>query len=191
MAINSSDTHSLDNSYDYHHFETSEGVVDLDTLIDTVNRWAESGAPVNEAPVNDVMAVARMAAARDSQLPTAAAPDFPAIVGWGLVGIYAAILLDFVLFFTLSRTASMMIGVSIAYFAVYLSTPVAFFHIERKATERAGRARRISFTDFMEQGVDTWTSHVKGWEAIAQIFAIPTVLAVALFAIGLIWQAAR
>jgi len=188
MAINSSDTHSLDNSYDYHHFETGEGAVDLDTLIDTVNRWAESGAPVNDAPVKDVMAVEPVGTARDSQLPTAAAPDFPAIVGWGLVGIYATIMLDFVLFFTLSRTASLMIGVGIAYFAVYLMTPVAFFHIERRAT---GRPRRISFTDFMEQGVDTWTSHVKGWEAIAQIFAIPTVLAVTLFVIGFIWQAAR
>jgi hypothetical protein len=183
MEINSSDTHSLDNSYDYHHFETGEGVVDLDTLIGAVNRWAEAGAPVNDAT-----AVTRVAATRDTQFPTAAAPDFPAIVGWGLVGIYATIMLDFVLFFTLSRTASMMISVGIAYFAVYLTIPVAFFQIERKAT---GRPKRISLTDFMERGVDTWTSHVKGWEAIAQIFAIPTVLAVALFAIGIIWQAAR
>jgi len=150
---------------------------------ESINLWAEPASTVN-----DEAAAARATTGRVTQLPTTAAADIPAAIGWGLVGIYAAIMLDFVLFFTASRMAALMVGVSFTYFVVYLAVPAAFFRIESVAT---GRNRRVSLNNFLKNGLQTWTGHVAGWEAIAQIFTIPVVLAVALFAIGLAWQAVR
>ncbi len=119
------------------------------------------------------------------QLPTPAAPDFPAALGWSIIGLYAAIMLDFTLFFTGSASAAFMVGVSIAYVVVYLSVPVAFMRIER--TDQP----RISLGRFLKEGVDTWTGHLSGREAIAQVLLIPAVLTIAIFLIGIAWQVAR
>jgi uncharacterized membrane protein YuzA (DUF378 family) len=129
--------------------------------------------------------------ARADRLPQAAAPDFPAAIGWGLIGIYAAVMLDFVLFFTASRMAALMVGVSVVYVIVYLATPVFFMRIERRGTGYARHEQRVSLRDFMARGVETWTGRVGGRDAIAQLFTIPAVLVVALCAIGIAWQAVR
>lgn len=59
-------------------------------------------------------------------------------------------MLDFVLFFTASRMASLMVGTSVVYVIVYLAVPAAFLRIERAAT---GRRDRASLASFLKNGI--------------------------------------
>jgi hypothetical protein len=120
-----------------------------------------------------------LAIKRQARFGEAAAPDVPAAVGWMIVASFAAVMAAFLLLYTGSRTSTMMVTISIVYTIVYLTVPVIFLRIEPH------RGRQIQMADFLEKGLDTWTGHVGGREAIVQFLTIPVCILVAILAIGI------
>ncbi|HEX7920133.1 MAG TPA: hypothetical protein VF583_04220 [Bradyrhizobium sp.] len=109
----------------------------------------------------------------------AAVPDVPAAVGWMILGAYALIMASFLVLFARDMEAGLMVAISGVYFAVYLGVPTVFFRTE-------GRSGDIDLRRFLKDGLNTWTGHVDGHEAIVQILLIPAALFVAITAIGII-----
>ena len=116
---------------------------------------------------------------RAAVMGEAAAPDVPAAVGWMILGVYALIMAVFLTLFARDTEAGLMVAVSGAYFTVYLGVPAAFFRTEARSGD-------IDLKRFMRDGLNTWTGHVSGIEAIVQILLIPVALTIALTAIGII-----
>lgn len=117
--------------------------------------------------------------ARAAIMGEAAVPDVPAAVGWMILGAYALIMASFLVLFTRDMEAGLMVAISGVYFAVYLGVPTVFFRTE-------GRSGDIDLRRFLKDGLNTWTGHVDGHEAIVQILLIPAALFVAITAIGII-----
>ena len=109
----------------------------------------------------------------------AAAPDVPAAVGWMILGVYALIMSSFLLLFARDMEAGLMVAISGVYFTVYMAVPATFFRTEARSGD-------IDLGRFLRDGLDTWTGHVGGHEAIVQILLIPVALLTAITAIGII-----
>ena len=109
----------------------------------------------------------------------AAVPDVPAAVGWMILGVYALIMAVFLTLYARDTEAGLMVAVSAAYFTVYLGVPAVFFRTEARTGD-------IDLKRFLRDGLNTWTGHVGGLEAIVQILLIPVALTIALTAIGII-----
>jgi hypothetical protein len=99
----------------------------------------------------------------------AAAPDVPAAVGWMILGVYTLIMAAFVVFFAHDAEAGLMVAISGVYFTVYLGVPAAFFRTEARSGD-------IDLKRFLKDGLQTWTGHVEGLEAIVQILLVPVAL---------------
>lgn len=110
----------------------------------------------------------------------AAAPDLPARVGWMILAAYGAILAAFLALYTGSGRAAFMVAISATYMAVFFAVPFAFLRNEPQHGPRPSYAR------FLQQGIDTWTGHLTGREAVIQILTIPVMIAVAITGIGII-----
>lgn len=117
--------------------------------------------------------------ARTESLGEAATPDVPAAVGWMILGVYALIMSSFLLLFARDMEAGFMVAVSGVYFIVYLGVPVVFFRTE-------ARSGNVDLKRFLRDGLQTWTGHVGGYEAIVQMLLIPLALTIAVTAIGII-----
>jgi len=116
---------------------------------------------------------------RTTMMGEAAAPDVPTAVGWMLLGSYALIMAAFLVLFARDIEAGLMVAISGVYFSVYLGVPAVFFRTE-------ARSGVIDLKRFLRDGLDTWTGHVGGYEAIVQILLIPVALIIAVTAIGII-----
>jgi hypothetical protein len=116
---------------------------------------------------------------RAAVMGEAAAPDVPAAVGWMILGVYALIMAVFLSLFARDTEAGLMVAVSGVYFTVYLGVPAAFFRTEARSGD-------IDLKRFLRDGLNTWTGHVSGIEAIVQILLVPVALTIALTAIGII-----
>jgi hypothetical protein len=116
---------------------------------------------------------------RAAVMGEAAAPDVPGAVGWMILGVYALIMLAFLVLFARDTEAGLMVAISGVYFTVYLGVPAAFFRTEARSGD-------IDLKRFLKDGLETWTGHVGGHEAIVQILLIPVALAIAVTAIGII-----
>jgi len=116
---------------------------------------------------------------RAAVMGEAAAPDVPGSVGLMILGVYALIMAAFLVLFARDTEAGLMVAISGVYFTVYLAVPAIFFRTE-------GRSGDIDLQRFLKDGLDTWTGHVGGHEAIVQILLIPVALAIAITAIGII-----
>lgn len=129
----------------------------------------------------EIMPVARPLdlAVRTETMGEAAAPDVPAAVGWMILGVYALIMSSFLLLFARDMEAGLMVAVSGVYFTVYLGVPTVFFRTEARSGD-------IDLKRFLRDGLQTWTGHVGGFEAIVQMLLIPVALTVAITAIGII-----
>lgn len=108
----------------------------------------------------------------------AAAPDIPAEVGRMILLAYAVMMTGLFLLFTGSLEAAMMVVISILYTAIYLAVPTIFLRME-------GRSGRIPMSDFLARGLDCWTGHIEGREALLQILLIPAALIAAILVIGI------
>ena len=75
--------------------------------------------------------------------------------------------------------AGLMVAVSDLYFTVYLGLPAVFFRTEARSGD-------VDLKRFLRDGLQTWTGHVGGFEAIVQILLIPVALTIAITAIGVI-----
>jgi hypothetical protein len=117
--------------------------------------------------------------ARAAVIGEAAAPDVPRAVGTMILGVYALIMGAFLFLFARDTEAGFMVAISAVYFTVYLGVPVAFFRAE-------GRSGDIDLERFLKDGLNTWTGHVGGHEAIVQMLLIPVALTIAITAIGII-----
>lgn len=140
-------------------------------------------------PARSMPRVAPLAAAgtaidpeRGTRFGEHAARDVPAAVGWMIVAAYASILVAFGWAFFGAADVMFNIGVCAVYLAVYLGVPWIFL----KGEPNTGKVRRPDFADFLEQGLSTWTGHVSGGAALAQMLTIPVAVAFAALGIGII-----
>ena len=112
--------------------------------------------------------------------PELAVPDVPAAVGLMIVANYVLIVALFALTIASAGAAPFMIGVDLVFLAAFFSVPFIFLNMEPEGTRRPSLAR------FMATGMQTYTGHVTGGSALAQMFVVPASLALGVLAIGII-----
>jgi hypothetical protein len=108
----------------------------------------------------------------------AAVPDVPGAIGVMMVAVYVLIVGLFALTIATAGTAPFMIAVDAAFLAAFFAVPVIFLKLERDP------ARRPTMSRFMAEGMQTYTGHVTGGGALAQMFVVPVLLAFAVLAMG-------
>jgi hypothetical protein len=113
------------------------------------------------------------------QRATPAVPDMPVSVGRAIVCLYSALIIIFFLTMGFSGKARFMIAISGLYVAMFLSVPRIFLAAERDETERPDLRR------FLDKGLGTFTGHMSGAAALAQIFTVPVLLLFGILAMGL------
>jgi Flp pilus assembly protein TadB len=143
--------------------------------------------PVDDAPYASFVADSRSAepSASDTAPPRMgerACDELPAGVGWMIVGSYVAILAAFGWAFLGAGDVQFNLGVCAVYLAMYLGVPWVLL----KAETRGRAIARPDLADFLNTGLSTWTGHVPGKAALAQILTIPVALVFAALGIGLI-----
>lgn len=136
--------------------------------------------PAREIAVSNVIPFPR----RWPQMGEAAAPDVPAAVGVAILAAYGLMMAGFLTFFAGSAENLLAVAVDAVYLAMYLGVPAAMFMVER-------RKPRITWFQFLNKGLITWTGHVGGREAVAQILTIPLTIAGGVFGVGLIAHLVR
>jgi hypothetical protein len=123
------------------------------------------------------------AAAAAHALPQPAAPQIPPMVGWLMLLAYAATMAGFLLFFGGSAFTSFMLAIGFFYLAIYAGVPALFLRMQRPQV--SAEARQADMARFLARGLETWTGHLSGRQALFQIMAVPAALAIAAFGIGL------
>ncbi len=113
------------------------------------------------------------------QRATPAVPDMPVAVGRSIVAVYSGLIAIFFATMGFTGEARFMIVISGLYVAMFLTVPRIFFAVEKDGSRRPDIAR------FMREGIDTYTGRMSGASALAQIFVVPVLLAIAILAIGL------
>lgn len=130
----------------------------------------------------DVVALIPELAAKKVLAPImseAAAPDVPAAVGFMIVGFYAMIMIGLFVGFAHGTDATMMVVISTLFTTIYLTVPLIMLKVE-------GVSGRVGLDRFFREGLNTWTGHLSGHEALVQMLLIPSALIIAVFAIGLV-----
>jgi hypothetical protein len=127
-------------------------------------------------------AAAAPAAANDQhpQLPERLVPDLPPAVGFMLVGTFAWIIGAYLVTFWSDLQALEMVVMDIVYVSVYLGVPWLILKLEPKTGPNP------TFAQSMRRGLQTFTGHLTGAEALAQILTIPVALAIATTAMCLV-----
>ena len=123
--------------------------------------------------------VAPPAATRAVAVPQPATPHLPSAVGWLMLLAYAALMGAFLLFFGGSGSTAFVIVIGFFFLAVYAAVPFVFLRLQARNPDQA------TWTRFFERGLETWTGHLSGRQALVQILAIPVALAIAVIGIGL------
>ena len=111
--------------------------------------------------------------------PEKAVPDVPASVGVMLIGAYVMIVALFALTIANAGEGPFMIGVDIVFLAAFFTVPTLFLKSE------GDPARRPSFLQFLDQGMQTYTGPVSGAGALVQMFVVPVLLAFGVLCIGI------
>ena len=112
--------------------------------------------------------------------PEFSVPDVPASVGLLVIASYVAIIALFALTIANEGASAFMIGIDAVFLAAFVSVPVIFLKME------GDPSRRPDFSRFLSQGMQTYTGHVSGLGALAQMLVVPVLLAFAVLAIGII-----
>jgi hypothetical protein len=139
--------------------------------LSTGTRAAEQPFSRIEAPVP--------IAARAVATPQPATPQLPSAVGWLMLLVYAALMGAFLLFFGGSGSTAFVIAIGLFFLVVYAAVPFVFLRMQARNPDQA------TWTRFLERGLETWTGHLSGRQALFQILAIPVALAIAVVGIGL------
>lgn len=116
--------------------------------------------------------------------PEFSVPDVPAAVGLMIVASYVLIIGLFALTIASAGNALFMIAIDLVFLAAFFSVPVIFLRQE------GDTARRPRFSQFLARGMQTYTGHVSGAGALAQMLVVPALLAFGVLAIGIIAQVA-
>jgi hypothetical protein len=114
----------------------------------------------------------------------AAAPDVPAGLGAAIAAAYGLMMVGFLIFFAGSADNLLALAVDAIYLVMFLGVPALMFAVE-------GRSRRVIWFQFLNKGLTTWTRHVEGRAAVAQIMTIPLTVAAGVFGLGLIAHLVR
>jgi hypothetical protein len=131
----------------------------------------------HEGPASAALAELEQGSSRQ---PESAAPDVPASVGVMLAAVYGAIVALFAMTIATAGQAPFMIAVDIIFLAAFFAVPAIMLKQER------GEGGRPSMSRFLSRGMQTYTGHVSGGGALAQMFVVPVLLAFAVLAIGVI-----
>lgn len=137
---------------------------------------------VVEIPANEGAMSAAIAEVEQGQRtgPEAAVPDVPPAVGLMMVGVYVSIVALFALTIANAGQGPFMIAIDAMFLLAFFAVPAIFLKQERDL------ARRPTMSRFLSQGMQTYTGHVSGGGALAQMFIVPVLLAFAVLAIGII-----
>lgn len=131
----------------------------------------------NEGPAS--AALAELDLARRTG-PEAAVPDVPPAVGLMMVGVYVAIVGLFALTIANTGQGPFMIAIDAMFLIAFFAVPAIFLKQE------GDPSRRPTMSRFLSQGMQTYTGHVSGGGALAQMLIVPVLLAFAVLAIGMI-----
>lgn len=111
---------------------------------------------------------------------TPAAPDVPAAVGGLIAASYAGLIVALAVATTASAESIFVIVIAGLFVTVFFTVPRVFFAVERDSSVR------VSFDDFLSDGMNTFTGHNSGKEALVQMLIIPVMLTLTVLAIGII-----
>ena len=132
------------------------------------------GLVLSEAPLAETAAPAPL-----HVLPTPAAPDVAPGVGGLILTAYLGLLAVFFTLFAGSPAALFAVCVSASFVAIFFTVPRIFFAVE------ADRSRRPTLDGFMARGLDTFTGHSSGKDALVQMLIVPILLTLGLLAMGI------
>jgi hypothetical protein len=113
-------------------------------------------------------------------LSAAAVPDIPSAVGKMLVAAYVSLLATFAITMAHSRDALFAIAICAIFLTMYLSVPRIFLSVEPKQGERP------SLDAFLTRGLETYTGHCSGKEALVQMLIVPVLLTFCALAMGIV-----
>ncbi len=110
----------------------------------------------------------------------AAVPDVPAAVGGLLVTAYTILIAIFAVTMMHSKEALLALAICSVFLTMYFSVPGIFLAVE------PGRKDRPSFDHFLTKGLETYTGHCSGRNALVQMLLVPVALTICAFAMGVI-----
>jgi hypothetical protein len=137
-------------------------------------------APYDIVDFAKVQALPDAAESKQPFRSASAAPDVPVFVGKMLVTAYVALLATFALTLAHSREALFALAICAVFLAMYLSIPRIFLSVEPR--QRA----RPSLDRFLREGLQTYTGHCSGGEAMTQMLLVPVLLTGCALAMGMI-----
>jgi hypothetical protein len=107
-----------------------------------------------------------------------AAPDVPQVVGKMIIGSFVALLATFAVMIAHSREAMFAIAVCAVFLFMFFAVPTIFLRVEPK------HGKQPDFDTFIWKGIDTFTGHVSGRDALAQILIVPVLLTMTALIMG-------
>lgn len=110
---------------------------------------------------------------------TPAAPDVPAAVGWLIATSYAGLIAALAIATAGSAESIFVIVIAALFVVAYFSVPRIFFAVERDG------GVRTSFDAFLHNGMNTFTGHNSGKEALVQMLIVPVMLTLGVLAMGI------
>lgn len=109
-----------------------------------------------------------------------AAPDVPGSVGGLIVASYVGLIFALFVATAGSRSSIFAIAIAAIFVAIFFSVPRIFFAVEPMTEQRPG------LSQFLERGMATLTGHSSGPAALVQMMIVPSLLTLAVLAMGLI-----
>jgi putative Ca2+/H+ antiporter (TMEM165/GDT1 family) len=110
----------------------------------------------------------------------ASTPDIPASIGMMIITSYVMLLGSFAVTMIGSPGTALALAICFFFLGMYLLVPATFLKVEPQ------NRRRPSLSEFMETGIQTFTGHMKGKDALAQILMVPLLLTGAAIVMGII-----
>lgn len=111
---------------------------------------------------------------------TPAASDVPVGVGGLIVSAYVALVLALFAFFAGSALAAMVVAIAAGFVAIFFAVPRIFFALEPDAGQRP------NLGSFLYDGLQTFTGHCGGRDALIQMLIVPVLLTLGLIAMGIV-----
>ncbi len=109
-----------------------------------------------------------------------AVPDVPTAVGRLLVTAYAMLLTVFAVAFAHSKDSLFALAICAVFLTMYLSVPRIFLGVEPKL------GKRPDLDTFLYNGLETYTGHCSGKDAMVQILIVPVLLTLCAFIMGIV-----
>jgi hypothetical protein len=136
---------------------------------------AEVAPAAPPAPANDDDAAEAQPFERST-----AAPDVPAGVGRLIVASYLGLLGTFFALMAGSPLTLFALVICAGFVTIYFTIPRIFLAVE------ADPARRPTFGQFLANGIETFTGHSSGRDALVQMLIVPVLLSFGIAAMGIV-----